>query len=139
MKRTTLLLTVFTAAMVMALVMVAMALPVFAGGGDDDEDNDNESANGDATRNALIVFRRYFDPDQTKGAFTMNPDGSHISQITHPPKGWFDNLPAWSPDGKRIALQREPIDFGASRLMVVNSDTGNTRTVVPCTGSGACI
>ena len=135
MKRTTLLLTVFTAAMVMALVMVAMALPVFAGGGDDDEDNDNESANGSATRNGQIVFRRYFDPDQTKGAiFTMNPDGSHIRQITHPPKGWLDNLPAWSPDGKRIAFQRFKTDTGASRIMVVNPDTGNTRTVVPCTG-----
>ena len=78
---------VFTAAMVMALVMVAMALPVFAGGADDDEDNDNESASGAPTRNGQIVFRRYFDPDQTKGAiFTMNPDGSHIRQITHPPK-----------------------------------------------------
>ena len=75
---------VLTAAMVMALMMVAMALPVFAGGGDDDEDNDNES--GGSTRNGQIVFRRYFDPDQTKGAiFTMNPDGSHIRQITHPP------------------------------------------------------
>src|SRR5918999_6010037 len=133
MKRTTLLLTVFTAAMVMALVMVAMALPVFAGG--DDEDNDNESASGAPTRNGQIVFRRYFDPDQTKGAiFTMNPDGSHIRQITHPPKGWLDNLPAWSPDGKRIAFQREPIDFGTSRIMVVNPDNANTRTVVPCTG-----
>jgi hypothetical protein len=79
------ILLVVTAAMVMALMMVAMALPVFAGGGDDDEDNDNESANGGPTRNGQIVFRRYFDPDQTKGAiFTMNPDGSHVSQITHP-------------------------------------------------------
>src|SRR5215204_1119703 len=129
------ILLVVTAAMVMALVMVVMALPVFAGGADDDEDNDNESANGGPTRNGQIVFRRYFDPDQTKGAlFTTNPDGSHVSQITHPPKGWFDNLPAWSPDGKRIAFQREPIDFGTSRVMVVNPDTGNTRTVVPCTG-----
>ena len=84
MKRTTLLLTVFTAAMVMALVMVAMALPVFAGG----DDEDNESANGGPTRNGQIAFRRYFNPDQTKSAlFTMNPDGSHIRQITHPPKG----------------------------------------------------
>ena len=87
MKRTILLLTVFTAAMVMALVMVAMALPVFAGGGDDDEENDNESARGGSTRNGQIVFRRYFDPDHTKGAiFTMDPDGSHIRQITHPPR-----------------------------------------------------
>src|ERR671913_1208924 len=135
MKRTTLLLTVFTAAMVMALVMVAMAVPVFAGGADDDEDNDNESANGSATRNGQIVFRRYFDPDQTKGAlFVMNPDGSHIRQITHPPKDWRDTNPAWSPDGKRIAFQRLKSDESTSRIMVVNPDTGNTRTVVPCTG-----
>jgi hypothetical protein len=76
---------VFTAAMVMALMMVAMALPAFAGGGDDDEE-DNESASGGSTRNGQIVFRRWFDPDQTKGAlFTMNPDRSHVRQITRPP------------------------------------------------------
>ena len=89
MRRTMVL--VFTAAMLMALVMVAMALPVFAGG--DDEENDNESASGDASRNGQIAFRRYFDPDQTKSAlFTMNPDGSHIRQITHSPKGWLDTF-----------------------------------------------
>jgi hypothetical protein len=79
------MLLVLTAAMVMALVVVAMALPVFAGGRDDDEENDNES--GGSTRNGQIVFRRYFDPEQTKGAlFMMNPDGSHVRQITHPPR-----------------------------------------------------
>ena len=71
-----------------------MALPAFAGGGDDEEDKDNESANGGSTRNGQIVFRRYLDPDQTKGVlFTMNPDGSHVSQITHPPTGWHDDVP----------------------------------------------
>src|SRR5215207_935896 len=79
------MLLVFTAAMVMALMMVAMALPVFAGGGDDDEENERTS--GSPTRNGQIVFRRYFNAEQTKGAlFTMNPDGSHIRQITHPPR-----------------------------------------------------
>jgi Tol biopolymer transport system component len=129
MRHTMLL--VFTAAMVMALVMVAIALPVFAGG--DDEDKDNES--GGSTRNGQIVFRRYFDPDQTKSAlFVMNPDGSHIRQITHPPKGWYDNVPAWSPDGKMITFERFKSDTSTSRVMVVNPDTGHTRTVVPCTG-----
>jgi hypothetical protein len=79
------MLLVVTVAMVVTLVMVAMALPVFAGGRDDDEVNESES--GGSTRNGQIVFRRYFDPDQTKGAlFTMNPDGSHVRQITHPPR-----------------------------------------------------
>jgi dipeptidyl aminopeptidase/acylaminoacyl peptidase len=129
---------VITPAMLMALVVVAMALPALAGGGDDDEDNDNESANGGATRNGQIVFRRYFDPDQTKGAlFVMNPDGSHIRQITHPPNGWRDNVPAWSPDGKRITFERFKIDESTSRIMVVNPDTGHTRTVVPC--GGRCV
>ncbi len=132
------MLLVFTAAMVMALMMVAMALPVFAGGRGDDEENDNESASGGSTRNGQIVFRRYFDPDQTKGAiFTMNPDGSHIRQITHPPKGWRDNVPAWSPDGKRITFERFKSDESTSRIMVVNPDTANTRTVVPC--GGRCV
>ena len=133
MKRKTLLVTVFTAAVVMALMMVAMALPVFAGGQDDNEDSDNESASGDSTRNGQIAFRRYFDPDQTKGAiFTMNPDGSHIRQITHPPKGWRDNAPAWSPDGKHVAFYRQRIDERMSRIMVFNTKTGHVREVTHC-------
>jgi Tol biopolymer transport system component len=131
MRRTMVL--VLTAAMVMALMMVAMALPVFAGGEGDDEDRDNESANGGATRNGQIVFRRYLDPDQTKGAlFTMNPDGSHIRQITHPPKGWRDDVPEWSPDGTKVTFYRQRIDERMSRIMLVNPDTGHTRAVTHC-------
>src|SRR5215210_7944096 len=127
------ILLVVTAAMVMALMMVAMALPVFAGGRDDDEDNDNESANGGATRNGQIVFRRWFDPDQTKGAlFTMNPNGSHIRQITHPPKSWRDDAPTWSPDGKHVAFYRQRIDERMSRIMVLNPETGDVREVTHC-------
>ena len=77
----------FTAAMVLALMMLAMALPAFGGGAGDEEDNDKESASGGATRNGQIAFRRYLNPEQTKDAiFKMNPDGSHVSQITHPPR-----------------------------------------------------
>src|SRR5215217_2979264 len=129
------MLLVCTAAMVLALMMVAMALPAFAGGGDDDEDNDKESASGDRTSNGQIVFRRYFNAEQTKAAiFTMNPDGSHIRQITHPPKGWRDDSPVWSPDGTKVAFMRFKSDGSKSQIMVVNPDTANTRTVVPCTG-----
>ena len=97
-------------------------------GGGDDEENESDGP----TRNGQIAFRRYFNADQTKGAlFTMNPDGSHLRQITHPPKGMpQDDYAEWSPNGKRIVFQREPTDFSTSRIMVVNPDTGDTRTVV---------
>jgi Tol biopolymer transport system component len=127
------MLLVVTAAMVMALMMVAMALPAFAGGGGDDEDNDNESASGSPTRNGQIVFRRWFDPDQTKGAlFTMNPDGSHVRQITHPPKGWRDESPVWSPNGTKVAFERQRIDESMSRIMLIDLKTGDTREVTHC-------
>src|SRR5215204_6249740 len=89
MKRLILLLVTISATMVVALMMVAMAVPVFAGGAGDDEDKDNQSASGgSASTNGQTIFRRWFDPDHTKGAlFAMNPDGSHIRQITHPRAG----------------------------------------------------
>ena len=120
---------------VTALTTVAMALPVFAGGGNHVE-RQNTSASGRSTSsNGQIVFRRYFDADQTKGAlFVINPDGSEVRQITYPPKAWRDNVPAWSPDGKRVVFERFKRDESTSRVMVVNPDSGHTRRVVPCTG-----
>ena len=96
MKRLILLLVTMSTTMVVALMMVAMAVPVFAGGAGDEEDKDNQSASGDATRNGQIAFRRNLDVngEQEKDVlFTMNPDGSHVRQITHPPKGWHDEYP----------------------------------------------
>jgi Tol biopolymer transport system component len=114
--------------------LVVLALSACGGGGQDANKKKSESG-GSAPTNGQIVFRRYFNPDQTEGAlFTMNPDGSHIRQVTHPPKGWRDNVPAWSPDGRRITFERFKSDESTSRIMVVNPDTGDTRTVVPCTG-----
>jgi len=95
-----------------------------------------KSTSGDsASSNGQIAFRRFFDQDQTEGAnFTMNPDGSHVSQITHPPNGWIDDSTDWSPDGERLVFARHtPKDM--SRIMVVDADTGDTREVTHC-GSG---
>ena len=120
---------------VVALTMVAMTLPVFAGGGNHVERQDTSASGRSTSSNGQIVFRRYFDADQTKGAlFVVNPDGSEVRQITYPPNGWRDNVPAWSPDGKTVVFERFKADESTSRVMVVNPDTGKTRPVVPCTG-----
>ena len=83
-----------------------------------------------------IVYRRYLNAAQTKGAlFVTNPDGTHTRQVTRPPKGWRDNVPAWSPDGTLIAFERFKSDDSTSKVLVIDPDTGDKRTVVPCTGS----
>lgn len=130
MRRNLEIRTAFAAAIVVAMT-VAMALPAFAGGGAERGDR----ARGATARQGQIVFRRYFDAEQTQGAiFVMNPDGSEVRQITHPPKGWKDNVPAWSPDGERITFERFKSDESTSRIMIVNPVTGKRRTVVPCKG-----
>ena len=134
MRRRTGLVPASTAAVVISLVVAAaVALPVSAGVDVDVEGR--ERASGDSARSGQIVFRRYFDADQTEGAlFVMNPDGSKIRQITYPPNGWRDNVPAWSPDGTTIAFERFKADESTSRVMLIKPGTGDTRTVVPCTG-----
>ena len=133
--RTTLLVAVLKAARVMALMVVAMALPVVAVAGGQGADEEDARVSGSSGGNGQIVFRRYFDAEQTEGAlFVMNPDGSHVRQITHPPEGWRDNVPAWSPGGTRIVFERFKSDGSTSRVMLVNPGSGDQRAVVPCAG-----
>ena len=103
-----------------------------AKGGAGGENNKSEGG-GTASTNGQIVFRRFLDPDQTKAAlFAMNPDGSHVSQITHPPKGWPDEYPEWSPDGTKVTFIRGIIDGSGSRVAVLTLQTGETREVTHC-------
>jgi Tol biopolymer transport system component len=124
-----------TVAMLVALVTVGtLSLSAYGeggrGGGDEEE---NESERGGSTRNGQIAFRRYLDPDQTKDAiFKMNPDGNHVSQITHPPKGWRDESPVWSPDGGKVAFYRQRFDESMSRIMLVDLKSGDTREITHC-------
>src|SRR5919112_4301308 len=66
------------------------------------QEHKKSTSGGTAPTDVLIVFVRYLDLELTKSAiFTMYPNGSHIHQITHPPEGWSDGYPAWSPMGRR--------------------------------------
>jgi Tol biopolymer transport system component len=121
------------AQMVLAVLVVgavALALSACGGGG---EENKKSETGGSAATNGQIAFRRYLDPDQTKAAlFAMNPDGSHVRQIMHPPEGWRDDDPVWSPDGTKVAFYRQRIDESMSRIMVLNPETGDVREVTHC-------
>ena len=113
------------------VALTALALNACGAGG---QEASKKSATGEgpAATNGQIVFRRYLDPDQTKGAlFTINPDGSNVSRIT-PPKGWNDEQPAWSPDGTKVAFMRQRADAYGTRIWLVNPDTGHTREVTHC-------
>jgi TolB protein len=109
-----------------------------AKGGADQEHNKSTSG-GTAFTDGLIAFRRYLDLEGTKSAiFTMYPNGTHIRQITHPPKGFSDDFPAWSPDGTKVAFNRRcrPSHCDGSRILVVDVDTGDTHQVTHCIPDG---
>ena len=54
--------------------------------------------------------------------FVMNADGTNVRQLT---EGWFDVVPKWSPDGKRIAFEAV-LGLGHGRqIYVMNADGTN--------------
>ena len=69
------------------------------------------------TQNGRIVFRRYLDVAKTTGAiFTVNPNGSKVTQVSRPRNGVIDTEPDWSADGTKIAFERQlPCPAGGSR------------------------
>jgi TolB protein len=97
-----------------AVPAAALALALLAAGcGGSDEPSPKSRAATKPAGTAVelpggrIAFRRYLDDAKTHGAiFTINPDGTHETQITNPPLGHVDDHPDWSPDGERIAFER---------------------------------
>src|SRR5215207_4620531 len=125
------------------LLLAACGGEEAAKGGADQEHNKSTSG-GTASSDGLIVFRRYVGRELTldgrrhskSAIFTMYPNGSHIRQITHPPEGFTDDSPAWSPDGTKVAFHRRCSLWRCyeNRIMVVDVNTGDTRKVTHCKG-----
>src|SRR5215212_6855593 len=101
-----------------------------AKGGAGQEHKSSASGDSDAT-NGQVVFRRYLDPDQTEGAiFTMNPDGSYVSQIIPPPIVCSDEIPSCSAERTKFAFYRVCLAHGeGSRIIVVDTNSDDTHKV----------
>jgi len=84
-------------------------------------------------QNGRVAFRRYLNAKQTRAAvLTIAPDGSSERRLTHPPVRTVDDLPDWSPDGRRLVLSRCPAD-NVCHLMIVNADGSGLRALTrPC-------
>jgi hypothetical protein len=72
------------------------------GGADQEHNKSTRSFAGSASTDGLIVFRRYLDLELTRSAiFTMYPNGSHIRQITNPPRAGATSFLRGPPMGRR--------------------------------------
>ena len=87
------------------------------------DDNPAISPNG----RKLLTLRAFFPIDDNGNAanvsiFKANSDGSGGVQITHPPVGWEDHDPRWSPDGNKILYVRIDLSTGIATIYSANSD-----------------
>src|SRR3954451_24386102 len=77
--------------------------------------------------NGRIAFRRFLNEDHTWGAiFTIEPNGKGEEQVTFPSPGFVDRDPDYSPDGRKIAFQRE--GEVSDEIWVVDADGSSPPT-----------
>ena len=90
--------------------------------------------------NGRIVFERlrYQNEPLWGELFTANPDGTGARRLTHPMNGTEDANADWSPDGRRIAFERKPLD-GAHSIWTIAADGSAPRRLTPACPAGAGI
>lgn len=68
--------------------------------------------------------------------FTVHPDGTHLTQVTHTPH-WFEDTPDWSPDGRRLVYLRSGGPGFCEAINTINADgTRRVRLHAGCYATG---
>ena len=79
-----------------------------------------------AGKNGKIVFT-----GASGDVFTMNPDGTAVTQLTSFASGGGSTCcAAWSPDGRQIVFGAAPNDASALQLWIMNGDGSNQRVLL---------
>ncbi len=81
----------------------------------------------DAASNGRIAFARFGGHARSSQIFTMLPDGSDVTRLTHTRAN--NGSPAWSGDGSRIAFVRLGRDGTGEKLMTMDAAGDNGATV----------
>jgi dipeptidyl aminopeptidase/acylaminoacyl peptidase len=76
--------------------------------------------------NGKIAFVRQVDPGWGE-IFVMNLDGSNQVRISNDPG--FDESPAWSADGSKLAFSRRPRGGGPADIWIMDADGANQTNV----------
>ena len=82
----------------------------------------------DGTRLAVSLWTA---EDELPGVYTMKPDGSDRTLVVR-----NGSSPTWSPDGKSLAVVRQPyLESARTQLVVVSADGADERVLLPKTGT----
>jgi Tol biopolymer transport system component len=78
--------------------------------------------------NGRIAFSRFADASfRHADIVSANPDGTGVVKLTNEPAGTYDFNPDWSPDGTKVAFERDTPAGG--EIFTMNADGSNLRQI----------